>query len=105
MTKAELYDNWKSFGASEHDKSLYIEYIKVCNFISDENFYFYLNPDEATDKQFMEILDFLYTQKCFMLMYRFLRDNKSRLIYPDFINIEETEINEKIEERFKRYYF
>lgn len=105
MTRQELYENWKMFGGIEGDKSLYIEYIRLCNFISDEDFYYYLNPNKATEAQFLSVMDFLYQQKCYMLLYRYLRDNKARLIYPDFEAIQEMEIQEKIEERLKKLQF
>lgn len=105
MTKKELYDRWAAFGAVDYDKSLFIEYIYLCNFISDEDFYNYLHPGEATKTQFLSVLDFLYRQGCYMLLYRFLRDNKNRLIFPEFKRLEGITLQENIEERFKRYYF
>ncbi len=105
MTKKELYKKWSAFGAVDYDKSLFIEYIYLCNYISDEDFYYYLNPNEATKAQLLSVLDFLYRQGCYMLLYRFLRDNKKRLIFPDFKRLEGITLRENIEERFKRYYF
>lgn len=105
MTNQDLYERWKSFGAIDHDKSLYIEYVCLCNFISDEDFYYFLHPDEASEAQFFSVLDFLYQQECYMLLYRFLRDNKNRLIYPDFNIIKGIEIREGIEKRFERFFF
>lgn len=105
MTKKELYRKWTSFGVVDYDKSLFIEYIYLCNFISDEDFHYYLHPNEATKAQFLSVLDFLYRQGCYMLLYRFLRDNKDKLIFPDFKRLEGITLRENIEERFKRYCF
>lgn len=105
MTKKELYEKWTSFGAIDYDKSLFIEYIYLCNFISDEDFYYYLHPNEATKTQFLSILDFLYCQRCYILLYRFLRDNKDKLIFPEFKRLEGISLRENIEDRFKRYRF
>ena len=105
MTEKELHEKWLAFGAIDYDKSLFIEYIYLCNFTNDEDFYYYLHPDEATKAQFLSVLDFLYHQGCYMLLYRFLRDNKERLIVPDFKRLEGITLREDIEERFKRYYF
>lgn len=87
------------------NKSLFIEYIYLCNFTSDEDFYYYLHPNEATKAQFLSVLEFLYHQGCYMLLYRFLRDNKDRLVFPDFKRLEGITLREDIEERFKQYYF
>ncbi len=102
MTIQDIYQRWKSFGLIDHDKSLYLEYVSLCNFISDEDFYYYLHPEKATEGQFLSVLDFLYQQDCYMLLYRFLRDNKSRLIYPDFDTIEGIAIRPDIEKRFEK---
>ena len=88
VTEKELFEKWKACGAKSYDKSLFIEYVYLCNFISKEDLYFYLNPEEATKAQFMSVLDFLYHQDCYMLLYRYLRDNKERLVFPDFKELE-----------------
>lgn len=105
MTEKELYERWAAFGAVDYDKSLFIEYVHLCNFISDEDFHYYLHPEEATESQFLSVLDFLHYQDCYMLLYRFLRDNKERLIFPDFEQLKGMKIREDIEERFKRFCF
>ncbi|MDE7267310.1 MAG: hypothetical protein K2N89_07595 [Lachnospiraceae bacterium] len=105
MTEKELHEKWSAFGAIDYDKSLFIEYIYLCNFTSDEDFYYYLHPDEATKAQFLSVLEFLYHQGCYMLLYRFLRDNKDRLVFPDFKRLEGITLREDIEERFKQYCF
>jgi len=105
MTEKELYKRWAAFGAVDYDKSLFIEYIYLCNFISDEDFYCFLHPDKSTKEQFLSVLDFLYRQGCYMLLYRFLRDNKDRLVFPDFKRLEGIKFRDDIEERFKKYCF
>lgn len=105
MTQEDLYKRWKAFGKTDHDKSLYLEYVSLCNFISDEDFYYYLHPEEAAEAQFFSVIDFLYQQECYILLYRFLRDNKDRLVFPDFRIIEGIQIRTDIEERFKKFFF
>ena len=95
MTMRKIYRKWKTLKdfniqdlATEHGGSLYIEYICLCNFASDKDFYFYLHPQEATEAQFLSVLDFLYSQDCYVLLGRFLRGNQDRLVYADFDIIE-----------------
>ncbi len=104
MTEKELLKKWSAFGAVDYDKSLFIEHVYLCNFISDEDFYYYLHPNEATEAQFLSVLDFLYHQDCYMLLYQFLRDNKDRLLFPDFEQLKGIMIRADIEERLKRFY-
>lgn len=72
MTEKELFERWAAFGADSYKKSLFIECVCLSNFTDDEDYFFYLHPDEATEAQFMSILDFLHHQGCYMLLYRFL---------------------------------
>lgn len=105
MTKQKLYEKWKNLGELDFDKSLFIEYVSLCNFMSDDDFHFYLNPDKATDAEFFSVLDFLYQQDCYILLYRFLRDNQKRIIFPDFSIMDGIKIRADIEKRFEKYYF
>ena len=86
MTMKKIYRKWKTL--KDFNRSLYIEYICLCNFASDKDFYFYLHPQEATEAQFLSVLDFLYSQDCYVLLGRFLRGNQDRLVYADFDIIE-----------------
>lgn len=103
MTIKEIRERWEEY--TPYDKSLYIEYLSLCNYASDEDFYFYLHPNEASEAQFTSVLDFLYDQDCYALLYRFLRDNRKRVIYPEFSLIEGMEIREDIQKRFDKYMF
>lgn len=103
MTIKEMRERWKEY--TPYDQSLYIEYLSLCNQASDEDFYYYLHPGEATEAQFTSVLDFLYDQDCYALLYRFLRNNRERIIYPDFSLIEGMEIREDINKRFDKYMF
>lgn len=102
MTEKELFKRWAAFGADSHKKSLFIECVCLCNFISDEDYYFYLHPDEATEAQFMSVLDFLHHQGCYVLLHRFLRDNEDRLLFPDFKELKDIELREDISDRLKK---
>lgn len=103
MTMKKIHKRWKSL--SEYDKSLYIEYVCFCNHASNEDFYYHLHPEEATEAQFLSVLDFLYHQDCYVLLHRFLRDNIDRLIYPDFDTIKGMELREDLDKRFEQYCF
>ncbi len=103
MTIKEIHERWEEI--TPYDKSLYIEYICFCNNAGDEDFYYYLHPNEATEAQFLSVLDFLYAQDCYALLYRFLRDNRDRLVYPDFDLLEGIELREDLEKRFDMYLF
>lgn len=102
MTQKELFERWAAFG-TDYGKSLFIEHIYLCNFISDEDLHCYLHPDEATEAQFMSVLDFLHHQGCYMLLYRFLRDNRDRLVSPDFEQLKGIALRKDIEERLDKY--
>lgn len=101
MTEKELFERWAAFGADSYKKSLFIECVCLCNFISDEDYYCYKHPDKATEAQFMSVLDFLHHQGCYILLYRFLRDNKDRLLFPDFKELEGIILREDIEGRLE----
>lgn len=103
MTIKEIRKRWEDH--TPYDQSLYIEYLSLCNYASDEDFYNYLHPDEATEAQFLSVLDFLYDQDCYALLYRFLRDNRERLIYPDFRLIEGIKLRKDIKKRLDMYMF
>ena len=101
MTEKELFERWAAFGADSYKKSLFIECVCLSNFTDDADYFFYLHPDEATEAQFMSILDFLHHQGCYMLLYRFLRNNKDRLLFPDFKELEGIILREDIEGRLE----
>ena len=103
MTLEDIRKRWEEY--TPYDKSLYIEYVSVCNYASDEDFYFFLHPEESTQAQFMSVLDFLYDQDCHALLFRFLRDNRERLINPDFGTLKGMELRDDIEKRFGKYLF
>ena len=103
MTMKEIRERWEE--STPYDKSLYIEYLSLCNHASDEDFYYFLHPKESTQAQFLSVLDLLYDQDCYALLFRYLRDNRDRLIFPEFSLIEGMEIREDIEKRFNMYRF
>lgn len=103
MTLNEIRQRWED--CTQYDKSLYIEYLCFCNYASDEDFYYFLHPGEATRAQFLSVLDFLYDQDCHALLYRFMRNNRDRLINPDFSMLDGLELREDIEKRFDVYMF
>lgn len=103
MTLQEIHENWKT--RTNDEKSLYIEYVCFCNFSDDEDFYYYLHPEEASEAQFLSVLDFLYHEDCYVMLNRYLRDNRERLIYPEFDTLEGMELKENIEERFSQLCF
>lgn len=105
MTEKELFERWSAFRNKDDDKSLFVEQACFCNFISDEDLHCYLHPEEATEAEFLSVLDFLHHQGCYMLLYRFLRDNRNRLIFPDFKQLEGIALRKDIEERFKKCCF
>ncbi len=100
MTMRKIYRKWKTL--KDFNRSLYIEYICLCNFASDKDFYFYLHPQEATEAQFLSVLDFLYSQDCYVLLCRFLRDNQDRLVYSDFGIIEGIKLRPDLEYRLNK---
>ncbi len=101
MTEKELFERWAAFGADSYKKSLFIECVCLSNFISDEDYYCYKHPDKATEAQFMSVLDFLYHQGCYILLYRFLKNNKDRLLFPDFKEIKGLEVGDGLEKRLE----
>lgn len=101
MTEKELFERWSAL-ETDYDKSVFNECVCLCNFMNDGDFYFYQNPDEATEAEFMSVLDFLHYQGCYMLLYRFLRDNGERLLYPEFKEIENMELRDGIKERLEK---
>ncbi len=103
MTLEDAYKRWEE--CTPYDKSLYIEYVCLCNYASDEDFYFFLHPEEATQAQFMSVLDLLYDQDCHALLFRFLRDNRDRLINPDFSLLKGMKFRDDIDKRFAKYMF
>ncbi len=100
MNEKELLERWAAF-ETDYGKSLFNECVYLCNFLSGEDYYFYLHPDEATEAEFMSVLDFLHHQGCYTLLYRFLRDNRDRLLYPEFKEVENMELRNDIAERLE----
>ena len=88
MTHEQLSERWEQFGNCEYDKALYVEYMIFCNLSSDEIFNNYLKAGEITEKAFFDVLDFLYSNQCYILLYKLMRDNKIRFVKPDFDRIK-----------------
>lgn len=103
MTLEDARKRWEE--CTLYDKSLYIEYLCVCNYASDEDFYYFLHPKESTRAQLLSVIDFLYDQDCHALLFRFLRDNRKRLINPDFRMLKGMKFRDDIEKRFGQYMF
>ena len=105
MTHKELIKRFHDFGVVEWDKQIYIEYLTIMNYMPDADFNNMLNIKDATDAEFMSILDFYYKYDCYLMLYKLLRDNrKERLVNPDVEDIKSMKIREDFEERQKRYF-
>ena len=88
MTHKELIKRFHDFGAVEWDKQIYIEYLTIMNYMPDEDFNNMLNIKDATDAEFMSILD----------------NRKDRLVNPDVEEIKNMQIRDDFEERQKRFF-
>lgn len=105
MTHKELTKRFYDFGAVEWDKQIYIEYLTIMNYMPDEDFNNMLNIKDATDAEFMSILDFYYRYDCYLMLFKLLRDNrKDRLVNPDVEEIKNMQIRDDFEERQKRFF-
>ena len=105
MTHKELIKRFHDFGEVERDKQIYIEYLTIMNYMPDADFNNMLNIKDATDAEFMSILDFYYKYDCYLMLYKLLRDNrKERLVNHDVEDIKSMKIREDFEERQKRFF-
>lgn len=108
MTHQELIERYDRFGLLEWDKRLYVEYLTIMNYMSDEDFNNRFHIKDISDSEFMSILDFYYEHKCFLMLFKLLRDHrKERFVHPDIEDIEDIknmEIRQDFEERQRRFF-
>lgn len=101
MTKKELDERLKSFG-DDFDKTLFQEYISFCNNSSNYEFDCYFKQKEIDDLDFFTLLDCLYVNECYNMMYRLLRDNRERLVISNIRTIKKMKIRKDLDERMQR---
>lgn len=102
MTNEQLLKKWENY-KSEYDRTLFQEYVIFCNFSTNEQFKNFLNLDAIIANDFFDLVDFFYTQNCFLFLSRLLRKGKKFLIEEDRDVIEHIKISDKLEERFKKF--
>ena len=97
MNNEQLMRRFYDFG-DEYDRALYIEYLSFCNYAEEKDFVNYTRAEELTDRES------LFQCKCYIMLSKFLKKQRERLIHPDASRIERMELREDIQDRFKRLY-
>ena len=106
MTHEKLLETYEQFGAITLERCLYIEYILFCNFAPEKEFNNYFNIKEINDSEFFNLVDFLYNQNCYNLLYRILRDNRERITTnPDINALKNIDFHSGIDKRMERFAF
>lgn len=103
MKNEQLMKRFHEFG-DEYDRALYTEYLCFCNCTEEKDFVNYTRPKELTEKEFFSVMNALFCNKCYIMLSKFMKNNRERLIQPDISRIEKLELREDLEERFKRLY-
>lgn len=101
MTKKELDKRLRSFG-DDFDKTLFQEYVSFCNNSSEYEFDLYFNQKEIDNMDFFTLLDVMYENDCYNMLYRLLRDNRERLVIQDLNSLKKMKINKNLDERMER---
>ncbi len=86
----------------EYERTLFQEYVVFCSLATDgqfENF----SKDKLNDREFVEIVEFLCANRCYLLLFRFLRYNRHNCIRPNIMTIKEIKLRKNIQERFERF--
>lgn len=102
MTKKELDKRLRSFGNCDFDKTLFQEYISFCNNSTQYEFDLYFKQKEIDDMDFFTLLDVMYENDCYNMLYRLLRDNRERLVIKNLNSLKNMKINKNLDERMER---
>lgn len=102
MTNKELVKRWEGFGNCDFDKTLYQEYISFCNNADQYDFESYFKQKEIDNFDFLALLNCMYRNECYNMMYRLLRDNRDKIINPNISKIADMKLQKHLDERMKR---
>lgn len=102
MKNKKLVKKLKKIKNEEH-RELFMEYIIFCNNAPQELFENYFRIKETDDLEFFSILEFLFKNDCYYMIYRLLEDNRDKMLQLYEEVIEELELKKSFKQRIQRF--
>ena len=70
MVKERLRNNYNE--SCDLEKYDFAEWLIICNYMEEEDFNKLLDLENLNRKEFLEIIDFLYQQECFITLFKII---------------------------------
>ena len=100
MTREQLLKNYEN--TSDEMKNDFIEWITICNYMDEQDFNNLFSLSELNEVEFFRIIDFLWKQECFNILFMLMARHIKRFNHEDWIVLNDLELDTNLLKRIKR---
>lgn len=101
MDKEETKKRYKQLCRTE--RTFLAEVYEVCNNLNSDVFGNLFKIGDLSERDFFCIVDFLYHNDCFVLLYQMMASYPERFMCLDLLVSRDTEVRDDLEERLERF--